>query len=116
TVSLVRRHPNVLVQRTFSKDHALAGLRIGYGIAHPDVINAFELLKSPFNVNAAALAAMRGALESMPWQEMGVNSVLRERKIFMRFLQDHGVDYFPSQANFVTARLNWKTIEAPVHA
>ena len=60
--ALLAAHPNLLVHRTFSKAHALAGLRVGYGLGHPDVIGALETVRPPFNVNAAALAAASAAL------------------------------------------------------
>jgi histidinol-phosphate aminotransferase len=49
--------PNLLLTRTFSKIHGLAGLRIGYGIGHPDVIAALEKIREPFNTNSLAHGA-----------------------------------------------------------
>lgn len=98
------RHPNLVVQRTFSKAHALAGLRVGYGIASPEVAEAIERIRPPFNVNAAALAAARAALADPAWGAYGVALVRRERERFEALLRELGVEHFPSQANFVTFR------------
>jgi histidinol-phosphate aminotransferase len=101
---LVARHPNLLVQRTFSKDYGLAGLRIGYGIAAPDLIEAINRVKAPFNVNALAIAAAQAALASQAWRAYGVALVVRERERLELTLAELGVRYFTSQANFVTFR------------
>src|SRR5690348_2903626 len=59
---LADRHPNLIVTRTFSKAYALAGLRVGYLIAHPSVVAVVERLRESFNVNNVALAAAEAAL------------------------------------------------------
>src|SRR5438105_4076731 len=55
--------PNLLLMRTFSKIFGLAGLRIGYGIAHPDLVAALEKVRQPFNINSIAQAGALGALD-----------------------------------------------------
>jgi histidinol-phosphate aminotransferase len=102
---LIARHPNLLVQRTFSKSYALAGLRLGYGLADAGLIAALNQIKPPFNVNAAAIAAAEAALESPDWRDYAVELVCRERERLERTLERLGVEYFPSQANFVTFRV-----------
>ena len=57
------RRPNLLLMRTFSKIYGLAGLRIGYGIGHPDLIAALEKIRQPFNINAIAQAGALAALD-----------------------------------------------------
>ena len=69
-LTLVARHPNLLVTRTFSKAYALAGLRIGYAVAHPCLIAVLERVRESFNVNSAGLAAAEAALgdaEHLQW-------------------------------------------------
>src|SRR4029077_13006806 len=56
---------NLLLMRTFSKIYGLAGLRLGYGIAHPDLIAAFEKIRQPFNINAIAQAGALAALDDV---------------------------------------------------
>ena len=58
-----RRFPNLFVTRTFSKAYGLAGLRVGYALGHPDVIDLMNRVRQPFNVNAIAQAAAVAALD-----------------------------------------------------
>ena len=66
-VSEIKRgqKPNLLLMRTFSKIFGLAGLRLGYGIGHPDLIGAFEKIRQPFNINAIAQAGALAALDDV---------------------------------------------------
>jgi histidinol-phosphate aminotransferase len=102
--ALLAAHPNLLVQRTFSKAHALAGLRVGYGLGHPDVIAALETVRPPFNVNAAALAAASAALREPAWRDFGVELVRREREALQALLAELGWRHHRSSANFVAVR------------
>ena len=63
SLDYVRAGRNVLVLRTFSKVHGLAGMRIGYGLAHPELIEALNRIRSPFNANLLAQAAAIAALD-----------------------------------------------------
>src|SRR5204862_5324969 len=63
TLAYVREGPNVVVLRTFSKIHGLAGLRIGYGVARSDLIAVLEKTRQPFNVNSIAHAGALAALK-----------------------------------------------------
>jgi histidinol-phosphate aminotransferase len=107
---LLARHPNLLVQRTFSKDWALAGLRVGYGLASPALIESLSRARPPFSVNILALAAVEAALEAAAateaWRTAAVARARQERARLESALASLGVEYFPSQANFVTARLD----------
>jgi histidinol-phosphate aminotransferase len=102
---LLARHPNLLVQRTLSKDWALAGLRMGYGLASAPLVEALSRARPPFSVNALALAAIEAGAASEPWRAMSVALVRQERARLENALSLLGVEYYPSQANFVTARL-----------
>ncbi len=101
---LLRTHDNLLVQRTLSKAHGLAGLRVGYGLGHPDLIAAMDAIRPPFNVNTVALAAARAALADTAWADYGVRLVTRERERLERFLREHDIEHLASQANFVSVR------------
>jgi histidinol-phosphate aminotransferase len=101
---LVAAHPNLVVQRTFSKAYALAGLRIGYGIGDPEVIAALDAIRPPFNINAAALAGARAALADVAWRDYTVELVVRERRRLESLLASLEVKFHPSQANFVAVR------------
>lgn len=104
STELLQRHPNLLVQRTFSKEYGLAGLRIGYGLGSAELIEAINRVKPPFNVNAAAIAAAQAAIAAQSWREYGVNLVVRERTLLQETLAELGTEFFSSQANFVTFR------------
>src|SRR3989344_2192893 len=64
TIKLLKRFKNIIITRTFSKLYGLAGLRIGYGIASPGVIDILNRVREPFNVNSLAQEAARACLES----------------------------------------------------
>lgn len=98
--------PNLLLMRTFSKIYGLAGLRLGYGIGHPDVIAALEKVRQPFNINSLVQAGALAALDD-------VEHVLRTRANNfqgMRFLEDAfrqlGLSFIPSAANFVLVKVD----------
>src|SRR5688572_4515903 len=65
SVKLLKRHPNLVITRTFSKAYGLAGLRVGYALAHASVADVMNRVRQPFNVNSIALSAARAALDDM---------------------------------------------------
>jgi histidinol-phosphate aminotransferase len=101
---LIDEHPNLIVQRTFSKSYALAGLRLGYGLGSRELIAAIAGIRPPFSVNAAAIAAGEAALSSPGWADYAVELVVRERERLHETLSELGIEHFRSQANFVTVR------------
>ena len=94
-------HPNLVVTRTFSKAHALAGLRIGYLIAHPSVVAVLERLRESFNVNAVALAAAEAALSDRDHLARSVEFNRGEREWLRGELVARGYRCLPSQTNFL---------------
>lgn len=93
--------PNLLLMRTFSKIHGLAGLRVGYGIGHPSVVATFERIRQPFNVNALAQAAALAALGDDDHVERS-RAVNREGiEFWSGALREMGIEFVPSAANFV---------------
>ncbi len=101
---LLALHQNLLIQRTLSKAHALAGLRVGFALGGAELIAAIERVRPPFNVNSAAIAAAEQALDDVAWSRYAVAATRRERDRFAAFLSELGVAFFPSQANFITVR------------
>ena len=100
--SLAQRE-NLLLIRTFSKIHGLAAARVGFGISHAPLINILERVRPPFNVNRIGQA---GALAS--WQDTAYVNKMRElnasnREYLYTLLENAGMSYVPSQANFVLA-------------
>lgn len=109
-LQLLQRHPNLVIQRTFSKDYALAGLRLGYGLARPEIIDLLFRVRAPFSVNTVALGAVHPALTETAWRDMSIAQVVRERRRLEHELTTLGVEHFPSEANFVTARIPHDTV------
>jgi histidinol-phosphate aminotransferase len=96
----------VIVLRTFSKIFALAGLRLGYAIAHPELVPYLHSVQEPFNVNSAALAAGCAALADPTRVEARREETLACRRRFVERLQDAGLRPLPSAANFVLVSLD----------
>lgn len=101
SLDYVRAGRNVLVLRTFSKVHGLAGLRLGYGMGHEELIGALERIRSPFNANSLAQAAGLAALEDRDHVARSVESNSREMKFLTEELALAGVRYTPSVGNFL---------------
>lgn len=92
---------NLIVTRTFSKIYALAGLRVGYGIAAPDVIASVDEFISIDNTNTAGAAAAIASLKDHKFLEYSLQSNNLSRKIVETALNELGLEYAPSQANFI---------------
>ena len=97
--------PNLLLVRTFSKIFGLAGLRVGYGIGHPDLVAALEKVREPFNVNAAAQVAALAALEDHEHVQRTRQNNAKGLEFFVRSLPGLGLEFIPSYANFILVRV-----------
>ncbi len=93
--------PNVLLLRTFSKSYGLAGLRVGYGVASPELIQYLHKIRQPFNVNSMAQVAATAALDDRFFLWRTKRLVSRGRKFFYKRFKRLGLTFLPSQANFV---------------
>lgn len=107
---LLASYPNLLIQRTLSKDWALAGLRVGYALTSARLARVLAQARAPFSTNALALSAIEAVLGNEPWRAMAVARVREERARLSRALARCRIEHFPSQANFVTARLDLETL------
>ena len=106
-VALVNKYPNLLVVHTFSKSRSLAGLRVGYAIGHPDLIEGLERVKNSFNSYPLDRLALAGAVASVEDEEFFQDSckkVIATRETLVALLQLLGFEVLPSGANFVFAR------------
>lgn len=103
-LDFVQRFDNVLIGRTFSKSFSLAGMRIGLGIANPDLLAAFWKTKDSYNVNAATQAAGLAAINDYEHMLGNVARVQVTRERLIEQLRGLGFDVPESQANFVLAR------------
>ena len=95
------RHPNLVVTRTFSKAYGMAGLRVGYLVAHPDVVGMLERLRESFNVNNVALEGAAAALADKPWLAKARAFNRAEREWLRGELLERGYRCLPSQTNFL---------------
>lgn len=105
--ALIDRHPQLLVIRTLSKAWALAGLRVGYALGHPDLIEALSRVKDSFNsypLDRLALAGAEAALDDADWLAQTRTRIMDSRARLTAGLQARGFEVLPSQANFVFAR------------
>ncbi|HJR72249.1 MAG TPA: histidinol-phosphate transaminase [Luteimonas sp.] len=107
---LLAEHPNLIVTRTFSKAYALAGLRIGYAVAHPGLIAVMERIRESFNVNALGMAAAEAALGDAEHLRSTRESNARERTALAAALSERGVVCAPSQTNFLLAEFGADSI------
>jgi histidinol-phosphate aminotransferase len=102
--SLVRRvgrAPSLVVLRTFSKAWGLAAARVGYAVAHPELVRAMDLVGLPYPLSEPAARAARGALECRDRVRDAVEEVRRERERLADALTDRGFRVLPSEANFL---------------
>jgi histidinol-phosphate aminotransferase len=101
----LKRYPNLVVTRTFSKAYGLAGLRVGYALAHPSVADVMNRVRQPFNVNSIALAAATAALDDMEFVARSYAENLQGLAQLQDGARALGLDYIPSFANFLTIRV-----------
>jgi histidinol-phosphate aminotransferase len=98
---LVRAHSNVVVLRTFSKAYGLAGLRVGYAVADPDIITALSKVYVPFTATSISQAAAIACLDAADELLARTDAVVTERTRVTAALRGFGYEVPPSQANFV---------------
>jgi histidinol-phosphate aminotransferase len=110
-IELYRDRPNVAVLRTFSKAYGLAGLRIGFAIAHAPVAAALRACAVPFGVNSLGQAAAVASLHAEDALAERVEALVKERSRVLDELRALGVAVPESQANFVWLRLGGRTAE-----
>jgi histidinol-phosphate aminotransferase len=101
TLSLLAAHRNLVVTRTFSKAHALAGLRVGYAVAAPGLVAVVERVRESFNVNLAGLAAAVASLGDAAHLQAAVAGNAAQREALSVALCERGWFVHPSQANFL---------------
>lgn len=100
-IPLLEKYPNLMVCRTFSKIYGLAGLRIGYIAADPELLRYLYKVREPYCVNELSAAAAVGALSDRKYIEESRNIVISERDRLCDFFREKGLKFVPSQANFI---------------
>ena len=111
TLSLLKTKRNIIVARTFSKLYGLAGMRIGYGIADPEVADLMNRAREPFNVTSVAQAAALAALRDPAYyRRIGVEA-RRERDAICQALAKMGVVFSKGATNFIQVRTDRNSTE-----
>jgi histidinol-phosphate aminotransferase len=105
SVGWLKRYPNLILTRTFSKVYGLAGLRVGYALANPEVADLLNRVRQPFNVNSMALAAAAAALGDAEFVRRSYEVNRDGMKSVTSALSEMGLEFIPSFGNFVTVRV-----------
>ncbi|MGC4027790.1 MAG: histidinol-phosphate transaminase [Steroidobacteraceae bacterium] len=100
-VALTRHYPNLVAVRTFSKAHALAGVRVGYGVSHPDVADVLNRIRQPFNVGVPGLAGAQASISDAEHARRAAALAVQGRAQLAAALPKLGVRGFPSAGNFM---------------
>lgn len=101
------KHPNMIILRTFSKAYSLAGLRLGYVIAHPRVINMLARVRMPYSVNAFTQWVGNLVMDNLDQFNAPVAEIIQQREQLTARLRDvPGVKAWSSQANYILFRVN----------
>jgi histidinol-phosphate aminotransferase len=103
-LDLVRRHENVIVLRTLSKGYSLAGLRLGFAVACPALIDGLMKIKDSYNVDAVTCLLGAAALLDQSYKRTNAERVKVSRERLSAALRKLGFRVWPSQANFILAR------------
>ena len=101
----VRKYPNLLVSRTFSKAYGLAALRVGFGLAQPELTDLLNRVRQPFNTNAAAQAAAIVALDDVEFLKKSAENNAQGYKTLTQAFEEMGLEYIPSYGNFVLVKV-----------
>jgi len=115
SVPLLDEFDHLVVARTFSKAHGLAGLRVGYALAHPEVIGMLDRTQVPFAVNELAQRAAIASLGAIDEMQARVNAVTTERSRVVDSLNEQGWRLPDAQANFVWLPVGPRSLELGAH-
>ena len=106
TATWLKDFPNLLICRTFSKIYGLAGLRVGYGLASPEVADLMNRVRQPFNVNNLALAAAIAALDDHAFLAESYQLNRRGMEQLVAGIKQLGLEHIPSHGNFLTFKVS----------
>ena len=106
SIAWLNEFPNLIVTRTFSKAYGLAGLRVGYAFAHPDIAEVMNRVRQPFNVNSISLAAAEAGLSDHDFVRRSFELNQAGMKQVTSGLAGLGIQYIPSAGNFVSIKVH----------
>lgn len=106
TISWLKQYPNLIITRTFSKAYGLAGLRVGYALAHKPVADLMNRVRQPFNVNSLALVAAAAALEDDEFIAHSFSKNLQGKQQIEEGAKKLGLKWIPSHGNFIALGVN----------
>lgn len=104
-LDLAREMPNVIVLRTFSKSYSLAGLRLGFGVANPDLLEGLWKVKDSYNLDALTQAVGLAAMADQEHMRANARRIIASRAKLAGDLAERGFQVWPSQSNFLLARV-----------
>jgi histidinol-phosphate aminotransferase len=105
SLEMLKGRENLIVMRTFSKAYGLAGLRVGYGIAHRETVGVLNKVRQPFNVNLLAQVAALAALKDRAHLKKVLDLCWKERERLENAFERMGLECVPSEANFVLVKV-----------
>ena len=100
-VDLVKQNEKIMVSRTLSKSYGLAGLRFGFLVAQPSMIEQLLKVKDSYNCDALSIAGATAAITDQSWLQENVGKIKSTRQVLQEKLTQLGFEVIPSQANFV---------------
>ena len=101
SIAWLKQFPNLVITRTLSKAYGLAGLRVGFALAHPEVADLMNRVRQPFNVNSLALAAAEAALNDIDFLAESAELNRRGLQQLAAGFEQLGLAYIPSYGNFI---------------
>ncbi len=101
-LEFLKDYSNLIITRTFSKAFAMAGLRLGYLIAHPDMVAEFHKIRGPFDINSCAIAAAEAQLDNPAQWQAYIHEIMKVSKPWLEnFFAENGICYYPGAAHFM---------------
>ncbi len=100
-IALIQQNPKIIVTRTLSKSYALAGLRFGYLVAHPDIVQMLRKVKDSYNTDVLSLAGATAAISDQAWLKANIGRIIATRSRMLDALRKLGFTVTESHANFL---------------
>jgi histidinol-phosphate aminotransferase len=103
-MKLALKYPHVIIARTFSKAYSLCFQRVGYFVAHPELVAALDKIRDSYNVNGLGQIAANATLDDLPYYRANFRKIISIREELSRSLTKLGFRVLPSQTNFILAK------------